>query len=73
MEFHDDDQLPEHSFVLKLWLEETGDDDDTVLRGHITHVPSGNRRALKAFEEIVLFIQPYFNLAGRAGMNLYDK
>jgi hypothetical protein len=41
-------ELPEftnHSFVIKIWLEETHTEADKMLwRGSITHVSSGKRR-----------------------------
>lgn len=43
-----------HSFIVKLWL----DDADSV-RGHITHVPSGERQYLINLEHILTFIEPY--------------
>jgi hypothetical protein len=48
------------SFIVKLWL------DDGARRkgmkgwhGHITHVPSGERRYLKELQDIVTFVKPY--------------
>lgn len=49
-----------HSFIVKLWLEETIEETgQTLWRGHITHVPSGERRYLKDLEEIAAFIIPH--------------
>jgi hypothetical protein len=49
-----------HSFIIRLWLEEAGEEaDQAVWRGHITHVPSGTRRYLKDLDEIAVFIAPY--------------
>src|SRR6185437_10611936 len=47
-----------HSFIVKVWLEEEATkSSDTIWHGHITHVPSGERRYLKNLDEIALFIQ----------------
>ncbi len=49
-----------HSFIVKIWLEEPADDNRKGRwRGHITHVPGGERRYLKSLSEIVAFIVPY--------------
>jgi len=49
-----------HSFIIKIWLEEPADDlHKGRWRGHITHVPSGERRYLQNLREIVAFIVPY--------------
>lgn len=48
-----------HSFVIKLWLEESVEGSDVAWRGHITHVPSGERRHLNELGDIVDFITPY--------------
>ena len=45
------------SFVIKVWLEDTGEETARATwRGHITHVPSGERRYLKNLEEVTAFI-----------------
>lgn len=52
-----------HSFIVKIWLEDTGEEvGQATWRGHITHVPSGERRYLKELDGIRSFILPY--LAG---------
>lgn len=49
-----------HSFVVKIWLEESGDESRSAAwRGHITHVPSGKRRYLEELGAIGAFIAPY--------------
>ena len=54
-----------HSFIVKVWLEEEATkSSDTIWHGHITHVPSGERRYLKNLDEIALFIQPYLEAMG---------
>ena len=43
-----------HSFVIKIWLEETIEEaEEAVWRGRITHVPSGENRYVKELDEIV--------------------
>lgn len=60
--------LPEStgcSFIIKIWLEETAEEaHDAVWRGHITHVPSGERRYLKDLESILAFIKPFLEKLG---------
>ena len=55
--------LPEahtHSFVVKVWLEETVEQAGRATwRGHVTHVPSGERRYLEDLDDITAFIAPY--------------
>ena len=49
-----------HSFIVKIWLEETANDAGPAKwRGHITHVPDGERRYLQSTVEISAFIDPY--------------
>jgi hypothetical protein len=49
-----------HSFIVKIWLEEPAENRSRGRwRGHITHVPSGERHYLKNLREIVAFIIPY--------------
>ena len=48
-----------HSFIVKLWLEETVEEAGQVTwRGHITHVPSGERRYVEDLNGITAFIMP---------------
>jgi hypothetical protein len=54
-----------HSFIVKVWLEETTEEADrAVWRGHITHVPSGERHYLKDLDDITAFIAPYLEKMG---------
>jgi hypothetical protein len=54
-----------HSFIVKLWLEEAGDETGrTVWRGYITHVPGGERRYLKRLSGIADFIASYLKENG---------
>jgi hypothetical protein len=49
-----------HSFILKIWLERTAHNVRSVIwRGHITHVPDGERRYVQDVDGIVFFILPY--------------
>jgi hypothetical protein len=53
------------SFIIKIWLEETAEEAGrAVWRGHITHVPSGERRSLKNLQEILAFMAPYLEGMG---------
>ena len=54
-----------HSFIVKVWLEEeTTKNTGTNWHGHITHVPSCEKRYVKNLDEIALFIQPYLEAMG---------
>lgn len=54
-----------HSFVVKLWLEETAAEAGRVRwRGHVTHVGSGKRLYFQRLEEIVDFMTPYLEMMG---------
>ncbi len=60
-----------HSFIVKIWLEEPAvDNHRATWRGHITHVPSGERRYLKSLWQIVAFIAPYLIAMG-VKLNFY--
>lgn len=54
-----------HSFIVKIWLEETmAETGQATWRGHITHVPSGQRRYLKNLSDVTAFIEPYLQQMG---------
>ncbi|NIM95913.1 MAG: hypothetical protein GTO18_19615 [Anaerolineales bacterium] len=54
-----------HSFILKIWLEETAEETQSpTWRGHITHVPSGTRQYVSKFNSIIAFIMPYLRAMG---------
>jgi hypothetical protein len=54
-----------HPFIVKIWLEETAEEaGQATWRGHITHVPSGERRYLKSLDEIAAFVAPYLEEMG---------
>jgi hypothetical protein len=53
------------SFIIKIWLEETAAEDGRAIwRGHITHVPGGERRYLKNLDDIASFMAPYLEPMG---------
>ena len=53
-----------HSFIVRIWLEETvAETGQTVWRGHITHVPSGVRRYFDDLDTIKRTIMPYLRSA----------
>ncbi len=58
------------SFIAKVWVEDNAEGaGQGMWRGHITHVPSGERRYLKNLDEIGDFIAPYLeNMGVRLGM-----
>lgn len=46
-----------HSFIVKIWLEESDEElDATVMHGHVTHVPGGERHYIRSEKEIPLLI-----------------
>jgi hypothetical protein len=51
-----------HSFIVKLWLEETIIPSGRgKWRGHITHVPDGERHYLESVEAIPAFVRRYLD------------
>lgn len=59
------DRYESHSFIVKVWLEESLEEaSEATWRGHITHVPSQERRYLHALEDIIDFIGPYLERLG---------
>ena len=58
-------ELNTHPFIIKIWLEEAAiKGSRAIWRGHITHVPSGERRYLKKLDDIIDFIIPYMEQMG---------
>jgi len=54
-----------HSFIIKVWLEETVEETgQATWRGHITHVSGGERRYLQELDAIATFIAPYLEAMG---------
>lgn len=55
-----------HSFIVRLSLEEvTGAERTTVWRGQVTHVPGGESRYFRNFDDLVDFIRFHIGLVGR--------
>jgi hypothetical protein len=53
------------SFIVRVWVEErAAEGGQGTWRGHITHVPGGERRYLKNLDEIGDFISPYLEAMG---------
>ena len=58
-------KIDTQSFIVKIWLEETAEEAGRATwRGHITHVPSNERRYLQNLDEIEAFISPYLKKMG---------
>jgi hypothetical protein len=53
-----------HSFIVKVWLEEGAKAGQVTWCGHITHVPSGERRYLRDLDDITTFIAAYLERMG---------
>ncbi len=49
------------SFIIRIWVE---DERDALWRGHITHVPSGDKQPIQDFQDISTFISLYLNKMG---------
>ncbi len=53
------------SFIVKVWVEDKADEGGRgVWHGHVTHVPSHERRYLKNLGEIEDFIAPHLEAMG---------
>ncbi len=53
------------SFVVKVWLEETVEEEGQAKwRGHVTHVASGERKYLERLSGIAAFMMPYLERSG---------
>ena len=58
-------EVTSHPFIVRIWLEETAEEAGRATwRGHITHVPSGERRYLRDLDDIIAFIAPYLQEMG---------
>jgi hypothetical protein len=56
---------PSHSFIVRIWLEETAEEAGKVRwRGHITHQPGGERQYLEDLESLREFIASYMGEVG---------
>lgn len=54
-----------HSFIVKVWLEETADEaGGATWRGCITHVPGDERHYLRDLDGIPGIIAPYLERMG---------
>ena len=54
-----------HSFVARIWIEETVEEAGHVVwRGSITHIPGGERRTIQDLHSIEEFIVPYLEKMG---------
>ena len=54
-----------HPFVVRIWLEESAEEARRATwRGHITHVPSGDKRYLQDLNDIIDFVMPYLREMG---------
>ena len=54
-----------HSFIVKIWLEETVEQGGKAKwRGFVTHVSSGRRRYVESLEDILEFIGRYLEEMG---------
>lgn len=51
--------LTAHSFVIRVWTEETSATGGPTLRGHVTHVIDRNRRYVESLDALVEFIAGY--------------
>ena len=48
------------AFIIRIWIEETAQAAARATwRGHITHVPSGERRYLSGLEDVVTFLKSF--------------
>lgn len=55
-----------HSFILKVWVERGAASAAPTWRGHITHVPGGERIYLRDLDAIAAFVAPYLARMGVA-------
>jgi hypothetical protein len=54
-----------HTFIVKIWLEETLEESGKAKwRGYITHVLSGKRGYFEELRKIIDFIMPYLEKMG---------
>ena len=61
----DDYESTTLSFVIRVWIEETANESSQVKwRGHITHVPSHERRYVANMADISAFIETYLAQIG---------
>ena len=53
-----------YSFIIKIWREDPGRNKHAKWRGHITHVPSQERRYLKSLDDVTDFVNRYLYYMG---------
>jgi hypothetical protein len=53
-----------HSFIIKIWREEPEKSKLPKWRGHITHVPSNERRYLRSLGDVTDFMNVYLQRMG---------
>lgn len=54
-----------HSFIVKIWLEETAEQSsEAKWRGCVTHVSSGTRRYVESLDAVASFIATYLEAMG---------
>lgn len=54
-----------HSFIVKIWRERIRvSSSEVTWRGHITHVPGGERCYLRGLNDIGDFVVPYLEALG---------
>ena len=59
------DEANTHSFIVKIWLDDNSRRINQVTwRGHITHIPSGERHFITDLNEIQRYISPYLESMG---------
>ena len=56
--------LRNHSFVVRVWVEEAGRRGRRRWRGHVTNAVTRERRDIRDLADIGLFIMPYLEQAG---------
>lgn len=55
----------EQTFVLKVWVESGGVRDvPSAWRGHVTHVPTGERADLESLEDLTTFVARHLRRMG---------
>jgi hypothetical protein len=60
-----DSDTESQSFIVKVWVEETDEArGPKTWRGHVTHVPSGERRYFQDFKKLIAFISTYLKQMG---------
>ena len=57
-------ELKVHSFIVKLWLDDSSHTNKPGWHGYITHVPSGERRYVLEIRDIQNFVKAYVTEIG---------